>query len=79
MLGPGEASRQDVVEHRNALPHREVVAAIEGVRAADLAKVDTLAFEFLVLTAARSAARSVGRHGARSIGTRGCGRFPPAG
>ena len=36
-----------------ALPHREVAAAIEKVRAADPAKVDALAFEFLVLTAAR--------------------------
>ena len=50
VLGP----QHDVVEYRKALPHREVVAAIERVRAADPAKVDALAFEFLVLTAARS-------------------------
>ncbi|WP_419935860.1 hypothetical protein [Candidatus Palauibacter sp.] len=35
------------------MPHGEVAAAIERVRAADPGKVDTLAFEFLVLTAAR--------------------------
>ena len=50
VLGP----QHDVVVHRKALPHREVAAAIERVRAADPAKVDALAFEFLVLTAARS-------------------------
>ena len=50
VLGP----QHDVIEYRKALPHREVVAAIERVRAADPAKVDVLAFEFLVLTAARS-------------------------
>ena len=49
VLGP----QHDVVVHRRALPHREVAAAIERVRAADPAKVDTLAFEFVVLTAAR--------------------------
>ena len=49
VLGP----QHDVVEHRKALPHREVAAAIETVRAAHPGKVDTLAFEFLVLTAAR--------------------------
>ena len=49
VLGP----QHDVVEHRRALPHREVAAALARVRAADPAKVDTLAFEFLVLTAAR--------------------------
>ena len=50
VLGP----QHDVVEHRRALPHREVAAAIEKVQAANSAKVDALAFEFLVLTAARS-------------------------
>ena len=49
VLGP----QRDVVEHRRALPHRDVAAAIERVRTSDPAKVDTLAFEFLVLTAAR--------------------------
>ena len=50
VLGP----QHDVVQHQKALPHREVAAAMEKVRAANAAKVDTLAFEFLVLTAARS-------------------------
>ena len=50
VLGP----QHDVVEHYRALPHREVAAAIERVQAADPARVDTLAFEFMVLTAARS-------------------------
>ena len=49
VLGP----QHDVVEHRKALPHREVAAAVETVRAERPGKVDTLAFEFLVLTAAR--------------------------
>ena len=49
LLGP----QHDVVTHRKALPHREVAAAIARLRAAEPAKVDTLAFEFLVLTAAR--------------------------
>ena len=49
VLGP----QHDVVQHRKALPNREVAAAIESVRASDPAKVDTLAFEFLVLTAGR--------------------------
>ena len=49
VLGP----QHDVVQHHRALPHREVAAAIERVRAGDPAKVDVLAFEFLVLTAAR--------------------------
>ncbi len=49
VLGP----QHDVVTHRRALPHGEVAAAIAKVRAAKPGKVDTLAFEFLVLTAAR--------------------------
>ena len=49
VLGP----QHDVVEHRRALPHREVAAALARVRAAEPGDVDTLAFEFLVLTAAR--------------------------
>ena len=43
-----------MAQNPKALPHREVAAAIERVRVADPAKVDALAFEFLVLTAARS-------------------------
>ena len=49
VLGP----QHDAVTHRKALPHGEVAAAIAKVRAAKPGKVDTLAFEFLVLTAAR--------------------------
>ena len=51
VLGP----QHDVVEHHRALPHREVAAAIARVRAGNPGRVDTLAFEFLVLTAARGA------------------------
>ena len=44
-----------VVQHMRALPHREVAAAVEAVRAASTASPFVkLAFEFLVLTAARS-------------------------
>ena len=52
-LLPVHGSQHHVVRHRKALPHREVGAAIEKVRAANPAKVDALAFEFMVLTAAR--------------------------
>ena len=41
VLGP----QHDVVEHRKALPHREVGAAIARVRRVDPDKVDTLAFD----------------------------------
>ena len=51
VLGP----QHDVFEHHRALPHREVAAAIARVGAGDPGRVDTLAFEFLVLTAARGA------------------------
>ena len=52
VLGP----QNDIVTHRQALPHREVAAAIETVRASRSGQPAVkLAFEFLVLTAARSA------------------------
>ena len=51
LLGP----QHDVVKHHRALPHGEVQGAIEKVRAAEPGRVDTLAFEFMVLTAARGA------------------------
>ena len=51
LLGP----QHDVVTHHRALPHGEVAAAIEKVRAAEPGRVDSLAFEFMVLTAARGA------------------------
>ncbi len=51
VLGP-----QDIVTHRLALPHKHVAAAIETVRSSRSAQPAVkLAFEFLVLTAARSA------------------------
>ena len=49
VLGPQDA----VVRHMRALPHREVAAAVRKVRASNAAPVSMLAFEFLVLTAAR--------------------------
>ena len=49
VLGP----QNDVVRHMTALPHRDVAAALEKVRASDSLPVVKLAFEFLVLTAAR--------------------------
>ena len=49
MLGP----QHDVVEHMQALPHREVPAAIRTVQASTALPAVRLAFEFLVLTAAR--------------------------
>ena len=52
VLGP----QNDIVTHRLALPHKEVAAAIETVRASSSPQPAVkLAFEFLVLTAARSA------------------------
>ena len=50
VLGP----QNDIVTHRQALPHREVAAAIETVRAGSAQPAVKLAFEFLVLTSARS-------------------------
>ena len=53
-IGPALGRQQDLVRHMPALPHREVAAAVEAVRAARVRPVVKLAFEFLVLTAARS-------------------------
>ena len=50
VLGP----QNDIVTHRHALPHKDVAAAIETVRAGSAQPAVRLAFEFLVLTAARS-------------------------
>ena len=50
VLGP----QREVVRHMRALPHRDVAAALEAVRAARSTRAVKLAFEFLVLTAARS-------------------------
>ena len=49
VLGPQDA----VVQHMRALPHREVASALQKLRASDAAPVAVLAFEYLVLTAAR--------------------------
>ena len=51
LLGP----QHDVVTHHKALPHGEVAGAVARVQMGGPGKVDTLAFEFLVLTAARGA------------------------
>ena len=52
VLGP----QNDIVTHRLPLPHKDVAAAIETVRASSSPQPAVkLAFEFLVLTAARSA------------------------
>ncbi len=53
---PVLGSQNDIVTHRQALPHKEVAAAIETVRTSRSGQPAVkLAFEFLVLTAARSA------------------------
>ena len=49
VLGPQNV----VVRHMKALPHRDVASALERVRTSDSPSVVKLAFEFLVLTAAR--------------------------
>ncbi len=49
VLGP----QHDVTEHMRALPHREVATAIRKVQASTALPAAKLAFEFLVLTAAR--------------------------
>lgn len=43
-------------QHHRALPHREVAAAVEAVRASRAGTAVKLAVEFLILTAARSGA-----------------------
>ena len=51
VLGP----QNDIVQHMQALPHKDVAAAVETVRASgSAAPAIKLALEFLVLTAARS-------------------------
>ena len=53
-IGPVLGAQGNLVRHMRALPHREVSLAIETVRGANARPVLKLAFEFLVLTAARS-------------------------
>ncbi len=50
VLGP----QRDIVRHMRALPHQDVAAALETVRASRATRAVKLAFEFLVVTAARS-------------------------
>ncbi|MCY3759462.1 MAG: site-specific integrase [Acidobacteria bacterium] len=45
--------QQHVAQHMRALPHREVAAAIGTVRGSTALEAGKLAFEYLVLTAAR--------------------------
>ena len=52
-VGPVLGPQHKVVQHMRALPHRKVGAAIQAVRASTGAPGVKLAFEFLVLTAAR--------------------------
>ena len=52
-IGPVLGLQQDVTEHMQALPHREVAAVIRTVRASAAVPAARLALEFLVLTAAR--------------------------
>ena len=52
-IGPVLGTQQNVVRHMRALPHREVAAAIRTVRGSTALPAAKLAFEFLVLTAAR--------------------------
>ncbi len=50
---PVLGKQNEVVRHMRALPHRDVAAAVATVRASEAAAAVKLAFEYLVLTAAR--------------------------
>ena len=52
-IGPVLGPQRAPVQHMRALPHRDVPAAVEAVRTSGAAPVVKLAFELLVLTAAR--------------------------
>ena len=52
-LQPVLGTQNRVIRHMRALPHREVASAIRAVRGAGRTPGGPLAFEFLVLTAAR--------------------------
>ena len=52
-IGPVLGAQQDVVEHMRALPHREVASVIRTVHSSAAVPAARIAFEFLVLTAAR--------------------------
>ena len=53
-IGPVLGRQQHLVEHMRALPHAEVAGAVAAVRTSGARPVVKLAFEFMVLTAARS-------------------------
>ena len=52
-LGPVLGPQQDLVQHMRALPHAEVAGAIRSMWGSGATDAVKLAFEFLVLTAAR--------------------------
>ena len=52
-IGPVLGPQRAPVQHMRALPHQDVAAAVEAVQTSGAAPVVKLAFEFLVLTAAR--------------------------
>ena len=54
-IGPVLGAQGNAVRHMRALPHGEVASAIRKVRASNARPFVKLAFEFLVLTATRSA------------------------
>ena len=54
MLSQALGRQADVPQHMRALAHREVAAAIHTVQASQAGLNTKLAFEFLILTAARS-------------------------
>ncbi len=54
VLGQALGRQRVVVRHMRALPHSEVAGAIEAVRTSASTLTTRLAFEFMVLTAARS-------------------------
>ena len=64
-------------EHRRALPHAEVGAALSKVRRSGAYRGTALAFEFLVLTAARSGEVRSARWADIDLGAR-CGPCPPS-
>ena len=53
-IGPVLGPQQDLVQHMQALRHQEVASAIRTVQGTGATRAVKLAFEFLVLTAARS-------------------------
>ena len=69
---------QRLKEHHRALPYAQVPGAVEKVRESAAGRSTKLAFEFLVLTAARSG-EVRGPSGARSTGGRPPGRCPRTG